>query len=135
VKIYLAGPINGKTDDECKLWRKAAREAIEMAGHEVSDPMDRDYRGVENHFVDEIVLSDKQAIDSCDALLVNASKPSWGTAMEVMYGHTQGKPVASFCEPHPVSPWLSFHSTVVFREAGDAVRWLTHRDPMNSRHD
>lgn len=128
VKIYLAGPINGKSDDDCKSWRGDAIVAIEGAGHTVSDPMARDYRGAEDSLFDEIVLTDKREIDSCDAILVNANEPSWGTAMEIMHGYVQGKTIAAFCEHASVSPWLRFHSTVIFRGLGDAVSWLTRSD-------
>lgn len=125
MKIYLAGAINGKSDEECKLWRESAKTAIESAGHRVSDPMDRDYRMMEDYFIDEIVLSDKREIDSCDAILVNANNPSWGTAMEIMYGYFQGKDICCFCEKHSISPWLRFHSSAIFHSAPDAVRWIT----------
>ena len=125
MNIYLAGPIFGKSDDQCKAWRNASRQLIEAAGHLAVDPMDRDYRMKEDCFIDEIVVLDKRDIDSCDALLVNANNPSWGTAMEVMYGYFQGKVICCFCGGDSISPWLSFHSSAIFHSAPDAVRWLT----------
>lgn len=135
MKVYLAGPIHGQTDDECKAWRNDAKRLLEHAGHGVLDPMERDYRGVEDSHVEEIVFSDKRAIDSCDALLVNAARPSWGTAMEVAYGHSKGKVVVLFCCKGQISPWLRFHSTKFFGALNDAVCWLppVRQETANAR--
>lgn len=124
MKVYLAGPINGQRDDECRAWRKHAKSLLESAGHLAVDPMDRDYRGLEDCFFREIVRSDKNDIDSCEALLVNAIKPSWGTAMEIAYGHSRGKVVVLFCGGAQISPWLRFHSTEIVEEVDEAVQRL-----------
>jgi len=44
MKIYLAGGINGLSDQECREWREKAKGLL--PGHAILDPMDRDYRGV-----------------------------------------------------------------------------------------
>lgn len=114
MNIYLAGPIHGKSDFECNAWRSVARSYIESAGHTAVDPMGRDYRGQEDDFADEIVLGDQEAIQACDALLVNANTPTWGTAMEVMHGYVNGKQVIAFCDAESISPWLRYHTTAIF---------------------
>jgi hypothetical protein len=56
--VYLGGPINGRTDAECKDWRAMVTEAL--AGRmNVRDPMVRDYRGKEDESVEAIVEQDK----------------------------------------------------------------------------
>lgn len=46
MKIYLCGPINGCTDDECNDWRSAIKHDwwVEQYCHRTIDPMRRDYR-------------------------------------------------------------------------------------------
>jgi nucleoside 2-deoxyribosyltransferase len=109
VKVYLCGPINGCTDSECKDWREEAKQFFSWI-----DPMKRDYRGQEAVAYREIVDLDKRDIRKADALLVNYTKPSVGTAMEIYYAWTLGIPVVLWCAPDAViSPWLRYHSTSI----------------------
>jgi len=127
VKIYLAGPIHGRTDLECKHWRSVARSYIECAGHEVLDPMDRDYRGFEEQHATDLVDKDKREIESADAVLVNANRPGWGTAMEVLYGKYMGKRVVAFAthtNAPSLSPWLQCHTNGVFDSIEHAIGGL-----------
>src|SRR4030042_2434090 len=78
--IYLCGPINGCTDEECKDWREFAKLKLL---YPVLDPMRRDYRGIEVDCSSEIVEGDKFDLDSSSHLLVNYEKPSVGTSMEI----------------------------------------------------
>lgn len=91
MRVYLAGPINGCTDDECSTWRNTLKRMLP----EVSwvDPMVRDYRGREQVAYREIVEGDKRDIDSSHIVLVNYVKPSVGTSMEVLYAWSAYKPV------------------------------------------
>jgi hypothetical protein len=56
--VYLAGAINGCTDDECKDWRELVKSIIGV--EKTLDPMRRDYRGVELDCINEIVEGDKK---------------------------------------------------------------------------
>jgi hypothetical protein len=94
--VYLCGGINGLGDAECNGWRAVARDGL--PGVRILDPMDRDYRGREDEFLSEIVKGDKRNILEADVVLVNASRPSWGTAMEVLFAWEQNKPVVAFLE-------------------------------------
>lgn len=109
MKVYLCGGINGLSDDRCRTWREYAKERLKC---ETLDPMRRDYRGIEDQNVAAIVDGDKADIDACDVLLVNAVRPSWGTAMEVLYAWERGKP--SYCVVgEPISPWLRYHAMMI----------------------
>jgi nucleoside 2-deoxyribosyltransferase len=121
MNIYLAGPIHGRSDAECRDWRLAAKAAIEAAGHSVIDPMNRDYRGCEEEHAEQLVADDKEAIELCDALLVNANAPSWGTAMEIVYGIVWGKQVVAFSNAETISPWLRCHTNAIFHALDQAV--------------
>lgn len=98
-------------------------------GHTWSDPMGRDYRGreMEPGIAAEIVDGDKYDIIECDALLMNAPRPSYGTAMEILFGWEQGARVFVVLpddgtEP---SPWVVHHAERVFRgSVVDAARRL-----------
>ena len=118
MKVYLCGGINGLSDDRCRTWREYSKERLEC---ETIDPMRRDYRGIEDQNVAAIIDGDKADIDASDVLLVNATQPSWGTAMEVLYAWEHGKPC--FCvASERISPWLRYHSTAIFDDINDAIR-------------
>jgi nucleoside 2-deoxyribosyltransferase len=122
VRVYLCGPINGCTDEECKDWREYAKSALRA---ECVDPMVRDYRGRENEAVAEIVENDKADIDGCDALLVNYVKPSVGTSMEVLYAWERGKRVVVVAAPGiPISPWLRYHAALIYPTFTEAINAL-----------
>lgn len=123
MKLYLCGPINGCTDDEAMSWRRAATEKLSPY-YEILDPMRRDFRGTEVGNERAIVEGDKRDIAGCDALLVNALRPSWGTAMEVKYAHTFGKRIVAFVGFQRPSPWLKYHCQYVFPDLEDAVTAL-----------
>jgi hypothetical protein len=100
--VYLCGGINGIPDAACKDWRAVARETLipgpERSRFRILDPMARDYRGREDKCVDEIVEGDKRDVLDSDVILVNASRPSWGTAMEIMFAWSLRKRIIAFVE-------------------------------------
>lgn len=125
MKIYLGGPINGCTDEEANGWRDAVKAAAPQ--HEYVDPMRRDYRGreMEVGVADKIVAGDIADIDSCDLLIFNCPKPSYGTAMEIFYGASSGKLVVTVLpdDGRDPSPWLVVHSNKIVRGAAvDAIK-------------
>lgn len=131
--VYLAGPIFGRNDEECVRWRLAAEVLLETAGHLVIDPMSRDCRGHEDELAADIVRSDKEAIDCSDCVLVNASEPSWGTAMEILYAHSRGRVIVAFTGAERISPWLRVHSTHIFWSLARACAWIRSRDSAGAR--
>jgi hypothetical protein len=122
MKIYLCGGINGLTDDQATYWREYVKEWYPQ--HDYLDPMRRDYRGREDECVTEIIDGDKADIVDSDVLLVNATRPSWGTAMEVFFAHSIGKRVLSVVPNDPVSPWLRYHSSGIYRTISSAMETL-----------
>src|SRR5579859_2601339 len=88
--IYLCGGINKLSDADAKDWREAAKAAL-GGTYMFLDPMRRDYRGKEAESVDLIIEGDIVDIRESDILLVNASRPSWGTGMELFYASKLGK--------------------------------------------
>lgn len=119
--VYLCGPINGCTDDECMNWREEAKRRLKNT----IDPMERDYRGLESECVDEIVELDKQDIDNSDILLVNYVKPSVGTSMEILYAWERGKRIYVVAPKGvTISPWLAYHSHLIFNRFEDFYSFL-----------
>lgn len=127
LRVYLAGPINGCTDEECKAWRAEARRLLEPT-HTVIDPMDFDCRGLEDRMAAEIVKHDLERLDEADLVLVNATRPSWGTAMELVYARQGGKPAVAFAG-FPVdgaSPWLAGHTSRIFGTLTEACSHIVN---------
>lgn len=120
--LYLCGGINGLSDVDAKGWREQATAAL-TERFAVRDPMARDYRRREAENVDAIVDGDLADIRACDVLLVNASRPSWGTAMEVYFAHSVGRYVVAFGAGPSPSPWLVRHSHFI---AGDLNAAIDH---------
>ncbi len=126
MKVYLAGPINGRSDQDCKDWRETAKKVLS----DTLDPMDRDYRGRENEpGIDaEIVNSDEDDIHESDALLVYFDKPSVGTSMEVLYAYLIGKEIFIVnASDKPLSPWLTYHADKIFPTLNDALEFISER--------
>jgi nucleoside 2-deoxyribosyltransferase len=121
MKVYLCGPINGCTDAEATNWRERIKEHFPAA----IDPMVRDYRGRETFDYREIVDLDKRDVRNADVVLVNYSKPSVGTSMEVFYAWTLGTPVVVWCEEGTsISPWLRYHATCFVYSLAEVVAKL-----------
>jgi nucleoside 2-deoxyribosyltransferase len=120
MKVYLAGPIFGRIDSQCKDWREWF---IANSGVECLNPMCRDYRGMENANVAQIVELDKQDIDECEVVLVMYDKPSVGTSMEVIYAWERKKPVIVInnSDQLTLSPWLVYHSKKIVKTLQEAV--------------
>ena len=83
-KIYLCGPIMDECDGIAREWRQKAKPLLGKH-FTLLDPMRRNFKDREVDSANEIVEFDLQDIRNADILLVNYSKPSIGTAMEVFY--------------------------------------------------
>jgi hypothetical protein len=117
-KVYVAGPINGCSDVECKDWR------AEVARHHpcIIDPMVRDYRGREESAYREIVELDKDDILKADAVLVRYLKPSVGTSMEILFAYDNCIPVVVWTDVGiSISPWMRYHSKFIETTLNDSL--------------
>lgn len=119
MKFYLGGPINGCTDEEAHGWREEVKTLLAEHGHTWLDPMDRDYRGreMEPGYAQMIVQGDKDDIYACDAVIANSPKPSYGTAMEIVYAYEMGVTVYVILpdDGKEPSPWIKFHCKEIYR--------------------
>lgn len=125
-KIYLCGPIMDAAPHEQKDWRTRAKERL--AGRFILlDPMRRSFRDNEIDSANEIVEFDLQDIRDADLVLVNYSKASVGTSMEVFYASNDlGKFVVAFA-PMPFkdcSPWMVRFCTKILPNLDDALTYI-----------
>ena len=109
--IYLAGPINGKTDEECRAWREQMRTRFAKKNIMTVSPLWNDYRGVELENAEKLVNKDKDWIMTCDTLVAFCEEPSFGTAMEIYFAWTLHKQIIVVSSRE--SPWLHYHADVV----------------------
>jgi nucleoside 2-deoxyribosyltransferase len=125
MKVYLCGGIHGLSDDEATKWRERAKALLRNAN--VLDPMRRDYRGVKaDNSIDAFVQGDLRDIAESDVLLVNATRPSWGTAMEIVYARILGRRIVAFLDSSTsVSPWLHYHCDAITPSLEEAVARIT----------
>lgn len=147
VYVYLAGPMEGCTDEEATGWRnhvmKNMRRTITQetptgvpieipkASFYFLNPMLRDYRHLnDDHkavqmIAPEVVQLDKRDINKADVVFVNATKKSVGTSMEVLYAWEKKKIVVCVVpEDEPLSPWIVYHSTKLCHSLDDAIDWV-----------
>jgi nucleoside 2-deoxyribosyltransferase len=111
MKIYLAGPIQNCSDAEANDWRNQIIDSFPQ--HNFFNPMDRDYRGEELENSHALVALDKSDIDTCDLVIANCPRASYGTAMEILYAHSRNIPV--WVATQRLSPWLIVHSHKIFQ--------------------
>jgi nucleoside 2-deoxyribosyltransferase len=129
MKLYLAGPINGCTDEEANGWRTE----VKKLHPDVLDPMARDFRGVEGNHTALIVEGDKKDIDECDGVIVWFEKPTVGTSMEILYAWERRKPVVLINRSdRPLSPWLTYHCIASVSSIEDALE--AHRSFFSFTH-
>lgn len=122
-KVYLAGPINGCSDDECSDWRSYIGDRLKGNDFEMVDPMRRDFRGIEGDHTAEIVEGDKFDIRHSDVFVANAWQVSAGTSMEIMYAYRDGlAPIIIIPKGNKVSPWIRYHSHVIVNTLDEAIQ-------------
>ncbi|MBN1269230.1 MAG: nucleoside 2-deoxyribosyltransferase [Kiritimatiellae bacterium] len=107
-KIYLCGPIMDEHDGAARTWRQEAIRELKK-DFILLDPMRRNFKDREVDSANEIVEFDLQDVRDADIVLVNYSKPSIGTSMEVFYAsHDLNKFVVAFA-PYTFqncNPWM-----------------------------
>jgi len=125
--IYLCGGINGLSDSECNDWRTICKKTL---SHKfiILDPMRRDYRGREKTSVNEIVTGDYNDIAKSDIILVNATRASWGTAMEMHHAFTNLQKYVIAVTGEIISPWVIYHSHKLFDNLDEPIALLMGKD-------
>lgn len=125
-KIYLCGPIMDCAELDSASWRQRATSRLSGRFH-MLDPMRRNFRDHEIDSANEIVEFDLQDVRDADILLVNYSKASIGTSMEVFYAsHNLGKFVIAFnpAEFADLSPWMVKFCTKILPTLDSAIDYI-----------
>ena len=128
--IYLAGPINGCTDNEANDWRQFVQQKLKNK-FTFLDPMRRDYRGreLEPGIAAEIVNGDKEDLQKSDIMIAFCPKPSVGTSMEIyLFWETGGDVLIVHPTLNP-SPWLIEHSNRIFSNMDELCQFLSEDQP------
>lgn len=128
-KIYLCGPIMDEHDAGAREWRQTAMTKLSEQ-FIMLDPMRRNFKDREVDSANEIVEFDLQDVREADILLVNYSKASIGTAMEVFYAaHDLGKFVVAFSpfDFENCNPWMVRFCTKILPTLERAIDYInTH---------
>ncbi len=125
-KIYLCGPIMDEVDGHARAWRGRAKELL-SADFLMLDPMRRNFKDREVDSANEIVEFDLQDVRDADIVLVNYSKSSVGTSMEVFYAsHVLHKFVIAFSpfSFKDCSPWMVKYCTKILPTLEDAAAYI-----------
>lgn len=141
MRIYLAGPMANCQDEEMFGWREEVKAKLkkhrrpskyccqtnEQAFHFL-DPTRRDYRlaTFDIETSKKVVERDKADIALADIVLVNHTKISVGTSMEIAFSYTLGKRVIVIENDQThrfekLSPWIVYHATDVVSSIDEAV--------------
>jgi nucleoside 2-deoxyribosyltransferase len=125
-KIYLCGPIMDESEGHARAWRQTAKTLLASDFH-LLDPMRRNFKDREVDSANEIVEFDLQDVRDADLILVNYSKSSVGTSMEVFYAsNVLHKFVIAF-SPFSFkdsSPWMVKYCTKILPSLEEACRYI-----------
>ena len=127
--IYLSGPIMDEHAGAAREWRECAKSLL-AGRYRLLDPMRRKFVDREVDSANEIVEFDLLDVRNADIILVNYSRPSIGTSMEVFYAsHVLGKFVVAFSpyEYRERSPWMVRYCTKILGSLEEAAEYIaTH---------
>lgn len=141
-KVYLAGGIAGLKFEDAAGWRDVATRHFARYQVEAISPLCLEGAvythlngGVRPEHENEltydvpatkyIVWKDLEIIKQCQGILVNAARPSWGTAMEIFFAaHVLNKPVVSFGNPDERSPWVLNHVVGIRADLASACDFM-----------
>jgi|TARA_R110000822_G_scaffold83252_3_gene196301 nucleoside 2-deoxyribosyltransferase len=124
-KVYLAGPIEGCTDDEVLVWRQSATLSLGN-GIKAISPVK-----IDSTFASAIITQNKYDVAECDVTLaylpkcISDRRCSYGTICEIAWAHAHNKPVVivsddPYIHEHPVIQQIGVH----FAELNNAVEYI-----------
>lgn len=119
-KIYLCGGIEDIPIEQAASWRSKAKKVL--GEHRCLDPM-----RIKQTMSYRIVLENKKDINESSVLLVNATIPSWGTGMEILYAHERDKMVVAYIGKNVddyKNPWMLQHCTKITNTIEEAMVYI-----------
>lgn len=134
MKVYLCGPITGLGNEDCKQWRDEITLLLHQGGHQVLDPMRRDYRGIKHDrgIARSVIDSDLSDLNASDIMIrLYSDQGSEGSAQETFYFAHVLKRKVILVRPNDVlmwnvSPWLWFHTHYYVPTIQDAVEMVNY---------
>lgn len=123
--LYLCGAMDNVSEDERHGWREEVKQ--KWKADWCLDPTRRDYGERDlDEVCRELVDLDKRDIMASDITLVNYTRPSVGTSMEILFSWERHMPVVIIdkAENGFISPWLYYHSTVIVDSIDEALDWI-----------
>lgn len=124
--IYLSGPIMDEHLGTAREWRETAKGLLKD-NFRMLDPMRRQFVDRQVDSANEIVEFDLQDVREADILLVNYSKASIGTSMEVFHAaQNLGKFVVAFSpfKFEDCSPWMVRYCTKILPSLEEACDYI-----------
>jgi nucleoside 2-deoxyribosyltransferase len=137
--VYLAGPIRDISFEEATNWRLEASDKFRLIGFDTKDPMRKTDLGgpldqltmqdgkIETsgryQFASMLVNLDKRDILNSDCVLAFYPGNRTGTAMEIMFAHTNYVPVVVFPDIGH-SPWILYHASFIAKDLDQAIEWI-----------
>ena len=116
IKLYLAGTIY--TDEPGKSWKQRFIQELDSSLYEFFDP------DPVNEPESYMVARDKAEITNCDIFVAYIERPSFGTAMEIMYASMlQTKPIL-IINPNTSlfnDLWVSYHAHLICLDVKDCA--------------
>lgn len=134
ITVYLAGPIDGCTKEECGDWRDKVTK--EVPGINFLNPLRRIFKGydyvkgqwftgAEKENAAEIVEMDKEDVRHSDVVFIYYDRPSVGTAMEILYAFEHGIYILVVdASNNPLSPWIYYHVDKVVHSLDEGMECL-----------
>lgn len=121
MRVYLSGSMTLVEDgSEHKTWAEKAAAWLRGSGFSVWSPYEHELG--DSVLPSEVVAMDLREIRKSDAVLCNASLPSWGAAQEIMKAHEWGLVVIAWCpEGIKRSQWLTAHCHAIYPTLAAAI--------------
>jgi len=132
-KVYVAGAITGYVK-ETEKWRAEWKKKLEEAGFSVFDPYLDASQENGSGLVATIVHRDINRILTSDIILVYGDRPSWGTAMEIVYARMFRNWVFTIYSKGDIPIWLQYHSDKIFKSLDEFLDWVKE-DEQGKRED
>lgn len=134
-RVYFARAIDGENDGERTALVVAVATELSEAGLMIVDPVATEPRALtrpvainDNDSYRRIVEHDLAVLQTCDAVLMDMSKPNRnyiGCVCELVYAHWWRIPcVVYISEAYRRRAWLLYHATAVFESRRSAISYL-----------
>ena len=119
IKIYLAGTIYN--EEPGKSWKQRFIQELDSSLYEFFDP------DPANEPEGYMVARDKAEITKCDIFVAYIERPSFGTAMEIMYTSILGTKPIMIINPNMTlynDLWVSYHVDTICLNIEDCANHI-----------